>query len=72
MRKPPARTGRVVTFTSLDESGEASPELLMMVLVGGRGRTLDEFRAMARQAGLQVTATGRQPTGRSIAECRPS
>lgn len=58
--------GRVVVFTG----EEASPELLMMVLVGGRGRSLDEFRAMAGEAGLQVTAVGRQPTGRRIVECR--
>ena len=43
----------------------------MMVLVGGRGRTLDEFREMAGEAGLDVTAVGRQPSGRHIAECRP-
>ena len=64
-------SGRVVAFTGAGPGEEASPELLMMVLVGGRGRTLDEFREMAREAGLEVTAVGRQASGRVIAECRP-
>jgi SAM-dependent methyltransferase len=64
-------SGRVIVFTGAGPGDEASPELLMMVLVGGRGRTLDEFRAMAGEAGLDVTAVGRQASGRAIAECRP-
>jgi len=59
--------GRVVVFTT--EKG--GPELLMMVLVGGKGRSLEEFRAIARDAGLDVSAVGRQPSGRTIVECRP-
>jgi hypothetical protein len=43
----------------------------MLVLVGGKARTLDEFREMARQAGLEVRAVGRQPSGRVIVECWP-
>jgi 2,7-dihydroxy-5-methyl-1-naphthoate 7-O-methyltransferase len=64
-------SGRVVVFTGAGPGEEASPELLMLVLVGGRGRTLEEFREMGREAGLQLTAAGRQPTGRFIAEFRP-
>jgi SAM-dependent methyltransferase len=64
-------SGRVVVFTGAGPGEDASPELLMMVLVGGRGRTLDEFRQMAREAGLKVGAVGRQPSGRAIAECCP-
>ena len=64
-------SGRVVVFTGAGPGEEASPELLMMVLVGGRGRTLDEFREMAQQAGLDVRAVGRQASGRVIVECRP-
>ena len=44
----------------------------MMVLVGGKGRSLDEFRAIARDAGLTVSAVGRQLSGRTIVECRPT
>ena len=65
-------SGRVVAFTEAGPGREASPELLMMVLVGGKGRRLDEFREMAREAGLEVRAVGRQPSGRVLVECRPA
>jgi SAM-dependent methyltransferase len=64
-------SGRVVVFTGAGPGEEVSPELLMMVLVGGRARTLDELREMAQQAGLEVKAVGRQASGRVIVECRP-
>jgi hypothetical protein len=41
---------------------------MMMVLVGGRRRPLAEFRVMAREAGLAVRASGKQPTGRFMVE----
>jgi 2,7-dihydroxy-5-methyl-1-naphthoate 7-O-methyltransferase len=64
--------GRVVVLggVSPDEGKPPSPELLMMVLVGGRARSLTEFRQMAHEAGLEVQATGRQPSGRFVVECR--
>jgi hypothetical protein len=43
-----------------------------MVLLGGRHRPLSEFRALAREAGLSVRASGRQPSGRFVVECRPA
>jgi len=66
--------GRVVVLggVSRAEDGEPSPELLMMILVGGKDRTLAEFGDLAGQAGLEVTAVGRQPSGRLLVECRPS
>lgn len=54
-----------------DDPAGPDPALLMMVLVGGRERSLSEFRALARDAGLEVTAAGRQPSGRFVVECRP-
>ena len=63
--------GRVVLLNGVSP-GEPSPELLMLVLVGGRSRSLAEFRDMAREAGLEVHASGRQPSGRYIVECRPA
>jgi hypothetical protein len=42
-----------------------------MVLLGGKHRPLSEFRALAREAGLSVHASGRQPSGRFVVECRP-
>ncbi len=54
----------------LDADARAtSPELLMMVLVGGRQRTLAEFRAL--NAGLSVEASGTQLSGRVVVECYP-
>lgn len=63
--------GRVVAFNSVTPGEQESPDLLMMVLVGGRDRTLEEFRQMADECGLEVTAFGKQPSGRAIVECRP-
>ena len=44
----------------------------MMVLVGGKNRSLTEFRELAGTAGLDLQAAGRQQSGRFIVECRPS
>ena len=65
--------GRVVILNGVvpDEDKGPSPELLMLVLVGGKGRSLSEFRALAGAAGLEVHATGRQPSGRFVVECHP-
>jgi SAM-dependent methyltransferase len=64
--------GRVMILGGVTPEEKASPELLMLVLVGGKSRTLDEFRTLAGEAGLEVRASGRQPSGRFIVECRPS
>jgi hypothetical protein len=64
------RNGRVVVLGGITLEDRASPELLMLVLVGGKSRTLAEFGELAGRAGLRVTATGRQPSGRLIVECR--
>jgi 2,7-dihydroxy-5-methyl-1-naphthoate 7-O-methyltransferase len=63
--------GRVVILGGVTPNERSDPELLMLVLVGGKDRTLPEFRALAREAGLEVRASGRQPSGRFIVECRP-
>jgi len=42
-----------------------------MVLLGGKDRTLSEFRELAHQAGLTVQAAGQLPSGRFAVECRP-
>jgi SAM-dependent methyltransferase len=46
--------------------------LLMFVLVGGRERTAGELAELVTAAGLTVTATGSQRSGRVLTECRPS
>ena len=67
----PAGRIAVLGGVSPDEDRGPSPSLLMMVLVGGRDRSLAEFRELARAAGLDVQAAGRQPSGRLVIECRP-
>jgi 2,7-dihydroxy-5-methyl-1-naphthoate 7-O-methyltransferase len=63
--------GRLVVLggVSPDENGPASAALLMMVLVGGKERTLAEFRELAGAAGLEVHAARRQESGRFVVEC---
>jgi SAM-dependent methyltransferase len=65
-------SGRVIVLggVSPDDSPGSRSELLMLVLVGGKSRTLSEFRDLARRSGLQVSAIGRQPSGRFLVECR--
>ncbi|MGP3965943.1 methyltransferase [Nonomuraea sp. 3N208] len=64
-------SGRVVVVGSVSlepvTGGGLTPEL---VLVGGVERTLEEFGELAARAGLEVVATGTQPSGRSVVECR--
>ncbi len=65
--------GRVVLVGGVSPEGApASPSLLMLVLVGGKDRSMEEFRELARAAGLEVKATGRQASGRFLVECRPT
>ncbi|MGI8960123.1 MAG: methyltransferase [Bryobacteraceae bacterium] len=65
-------SGRVVVFTNSGPGEDASPALLIMVLVGGRERSIDELREMTSEAGLEVRAIKRQHSGRVIVECRPA
>ena len=66
--------GRVVVLNGVspDEVGAPPPDLLMMVLVGGRQRSLSEFRDLASEAGLEVEAAERQASGRFVVQCRPA
>ena len=45
---------------------------LMLVLLGGKSRTLAEFQEMAARAALAIHGAGRLPSGRFIVECVPS
>ena len=64
-------SGRVVVLSGVTPDEKAPPALLMMVLVGGKERTLDEFRQLAAEENLEVRAAARQPSGRFVVECRP-
>jgi hypothetical protein len=64
--------GRVVVIGGISPRNPAGHgDLLMMVLLGGRGRSLAEFRRLAGQAGLETVAADQQPSGRFVVECRP-
>jgi hypothetical protein len=39
--------------------------------LGGKYRTVTEFRQIAREAGLVMVAAERPPSGRFVTECRP-
>jgi 2,7-dihydroxy-5-methyl-1-naphthoate 7-O-methyltransferase len=61
--------GKVIVLSGVDSGPVADPDLLMLVLVGGKSRTLAEFREMAARAGLAIQAADRLPSGRFIVEC---
>jgi hypothetical protein len=63
--------GRMVILGGVlpdDSVRSLSPE---MVLLGGKDRTLTEFRELAYQTGLKVQAAGWLPSGRFAVECHP-
>ena len=64
-------TGRVVLLNGVTSDDNPSPDLLMMVLVGGKNRTLTEFRELARASGLEVQAARPHASWRFLVECRP-
>ena len=64
-------SGLVVVLSGVTPDEKPSPALLMMVLVGGKERTLEEFRQLAAEANLDVRGAARQPSGRFVVECRP-
>jgi hypothetical protein len=64
-------TGRVVVLKGVGPDDAPRGPSIEMVLVGGKHRTVAEFRKLAREAGLQVSAAGRQPSGYFVVECRP-
>jgi hypothetical protein len=63
--------GRVVVLKSVSPDGARSGLTIEMVLVGGKHRSLSEFRELARVAGLEVVAAGPQASGYFVVECRP-
>jgi 2,7-dihydroxy-5-methyl-1-naphthoate 7-O-methyltransferase len=62
--------GRVVVDGGVSP-GPAKGGLMVMVLTGGRKRSLDQFRVLAANAGLTVTASGTASSGHFVVECRP-
>jgi 2,7-dihydroxy-5-methyl-1-naphthoate 7-O-methyltransferase len=63
--------GRVVVLGGVSPEEASRGLYIEMVLLGGRHRTVTEFRELAREAGLEVLAVDRQPSGHFITELRP-
>ena len=64
-------TGRVVVLKSVGPDDAPKVLEIETVLLGGKGRGVAEFRELARQAGLEVRAARRQPSGYFVVECFP-
>jgi SAM-dependent methyltransferase len=62
--------GRVVVLKGVAPDGAPRDISIEMVLVGGRHRTVTEFRELARGSGLEVVAARQQPKY-FVVECRP-
>ena len=63
--------GRVVVLGGVCPDGSTPyPDLLMLVLVGGKQRTISEFRVLAAAAGLDVVSA--TAAARFVVECRPA
>jgi len=65
-------TGRVVVLKGVAPDDAPRSLSIETVLLGGKHRTVAEFRELAREAGLEVSAAERQPSGYFVVECRPT
>jgi 2,7-dihydroxy-5-methyl-1-naphthoate 7-O-methyltransferase len=63
--------GRVVVLGGVTPDNARSGLMIEMMLVGGKYRTVTEFQDLAREAGLEVLAAGRQSSGHFVTECHP-
>jgi len=64
--------GRVVVLKSVGPDDAPKRLEIETVLLGGKRRTVAEFRELARQVGLKVRAAGWQPPGYFVVECSPT
>lgn len=62
--------GRVVVLKSVRPDGTPNDLTIEMVLVGGKHRTVSQFRELAAKAGLEVVQAGQQENY-FVTECRP-
>jgi hypothetical protein len=67
------RSGRVLIAEqrSVAESAAADENLRILFLVGGRARTVEQFRVLARNAGLKIVSAPPEPAAISLVECVP-
>ena len=64
--------GRVVVLGSVSPDDAPRQLVMEMVLLGGKQRSISEFRELVRAARLEVSAAGQQPSGAFVVECRPA
>jgi SAM-dependent methyltransferase len=64
--------GRVVVLKSVGPDDAPRRLMIEMVLLGGKHRTVAEFRELARQARLEVLSAAGPPSGYFVVECRPA
>jgi 2,7-dihydroxy-5-methyl-1-naphthoate 7-O-methyltransferase len=62
--------GRVVVLKSVEPDGAPKDLTIEMVLLGGKHRTISEFRDLAQRAGLALIEAGQQ-SSYFMTECRP-
>jgi len=62
--------GRIVVLKGISPDETPRGITIEMVLVGGKQRTLSEFRELAKTAGLEVVSAGQQKSY-YVVECRP-
>jgi hypothetical protein len=63
--------GRVAVLGGVAPDDSPPRLAIDMVVAGGRTNSITEFRSLAEQAGLEVTAAARQPSGGYLVECHP-
>jgi 2,7-dihydroxy-5-methyl-1-naphthoate 7-O-methyltransferase len=63
--------GRVVVLKSVGPDDAPKDLTIEMLLLGGKHRTISEFRDQANKAGLNVLAAEQQASGYFVVECRP-
>ena len=65
-------SGRVVALSGVHADGTPKELTIENVLLGGKNRTLTEFKQLAKAADLEVISSGVQSSGYFVVECRPS
>ena len=70
-------TGQVVIVESHGTAGDdpgmfAEMNLRMLVLSGGRERSVEDYQALAGAAGLSTTDVTTTPSGLAVIDCRPA
>jgi hypothetical protein len=62
--------GRVVILKSVSLDGTRHGIPVSALMVGGKDRSISEFRRLAQASGLEVVSAGKQQSGYFVVECR--